>query len=137
MGLLTTEQVEPVRQEADSTGEGILDTLITKNVIKPADVAQARAAHAGVEFVKLSDLKLTDEVIKAVPRHIAKRYSVVPILKDENGIKIAIADPSDLDTIDSLRHSLGLQVEMAVASPDDIESALGKYYGAKDDSVSK
>src|SRR5262249_9591345 len=99
--------------------------------------AQARAAHAGVEFVKLTELRIADDVIKAVPRHIAKRYNVVPILKDENGIKIAISDPSDLDTIDSLQHSLGLQVEMAVASPDDIESALGKYYGAKDDSVSK
>jgi general secretion pathway protein E/type IV pilus assembly protein PilB len=77
-------------------------------------------------------------VIKAVPRHIAKRYNVIPIFKDENGIKVAIADPSDLDTIDSLQHSLGVsQVEMAVASPDDIESALGRYYGAKDDSVSK
>lgn len=137
MGLLTNEQIDPVRQEADSSGEGILDTLISKNVIRPADVAMARAAHAGVEFVKLSDLKLGDDVIKAVPRHIAKRYNVIPILKDENGIKVAIADPSDLDTIDSLTHSLGVQVEMAVASPDDIEGALGRYYGAKDDSVSK
>src|ERR1051325_1641565 len=137
MGLLTNEQVDPVRQEADSTGEGIVDTLIAKNVIRPADVAQARAAHANVEFVKLSELRIGDEVIKAVPRHIAKRYNVIPILKDENGIKVAIADPSDLDTIDSLTHSLGLPVEMAVASPDDIESALGRYYGAKDDSVSK
>ena len=137
MGLLTSEQVDPVRQEADTTGEGVIDTLIAKKVLRPADVAQARAGHAGVEFVKLSDLRLGDDVIKAVPRHIAKRYNVVPILKDDNGIKVAISDPSDLDTIDSLQHSLGLQVEMAVASPDDIESALGKYYGAKDDSVSK
>jgi type IV pilus assembly protein PilB len=137
MGLLTNEQIDPVRQEADSSGEGILDTLISKNVIRAADVAMARAAHAGVEFVKLSDLKLGDDVIKAVPRHVAKRYNVVPILKDENGIKVAIADPSDLDTIDSLTHTLGMQVEMAVASPDDIEAALGRYYGAKDDSVSK
>src|SRR4051812_43052126 len=83
MGLLTAEQLEPVRQEADSTGEGLVDTLVAKNVLRVADVAQARAAHAGVEFVKLSDLRLTDDVIKAVPRHIAKRYNVVPILKDE------------------------------------------------------
>jgi general secretion pathway protein E/type IV pilus assembly protein PilB len=137
MGLLNKEQVDTARNEADSTGEGIVDTLIAKNVLRPADVAQARAAHAGTEFVKLSELRLTDDVIKAVPRHIAKRYNVIPILKDDNGIKVAVTDPSDLDTIDSLQHSLGLQVEIAVASPDDIESALGRYYGAKDDSVSK
>src|SRR5262249_10591637 len=106
-------------------------------LLRPADVARARAAHAGAEFVNIAELRLTDDVIKAVPRHIAKRYNVIPILKDQNGIKVAVTDPSDLDTIDSLQHSLGLQVEIAVASPDDIESALGRYYGAKDDSVSK
>jgi general secretion pathway protein E/type IV pilus assembly protein PilB len=137
MGLLTKEQVDPVRQDADSTGEGIIDTLISRNLLRPADVARARAAHAGAEFVNIGELRLTDDVIKAVPRHIAKRYNVIPILKDQNGIKVAVTDPSDLDTIDSLQHSLGLQVEIAVASPDDIESALGRYYGAKDDSVSK
>jgi type IV pilus assembly protein PilB len=138
MGLLTNEQVEPVRAEADSTGEGVIDTLIAKSKLGPGDVAQARAAYAGVEFVKLGELRIGDDVIKAVPRHIAKRYNVIPIFKDENGIKVALADPSDLDTIDSLQASLGVpQVEMAVASPDDIESALGRYYGAKEDSVSK
>lgn len=137
MGLLTGEQVDSVRAEADSTGEGLVDTLVTKSILKPADVAQARAAHAGVDFVKISDLRLSDDVIKAVPRHIAKRYNVIPVLKDETSIKVALTDPSDLDAIDSLQHSLGLQVEFAVASPDDIESALGRYYGAKDDSVSK
>lgn len=137
MGLLTSEQVDSVRADADSTGEGLIDTLVTRDVIKLAEVAQARAAHAGVDFVKISELRLSDDVIKAVPRHIAKRYNVIPILKDEASVKVALSDPSDLDTIDSLQHSLGLQVEFAVASTDDIESALGRYYGAKDDSVSK
>jgi general secretion pathway protein E/type IV pilus assembly protein PilB len=137
MGLLTKEQVESVRQEADSTGEGLVDTLVKNSVIKPADVARARAAHAGADFVTLSELRLTDDVIKAVPRHIAKRYSVVPISKDEASIRVAMADPSDLDTIDSLQHTLGMQIEVSVASADDIDTALGRYYGAKDDTVGK
>jgi type IV pilus assembly protein PilB len=137
MGLLTNEQLDATRMEADSTGEGVIDTLVTRSLLKPGDVAQARAAHAGAEFVKLSDIKLTDDILKAVPRHIAKRYNAVPILKDENGVKVALADPSDLDAIDGLQHSLGMQVEIAVASPEDIESAIGRYYGAKEDTVSK
>jgi type IV pilus assembly protein PilB len=137
MGVLADEQLEPIRVEADTTGEGVIDTLITRGLLKVADVAQARAAHAGAEFVKLSDLRLTDDILKAVPRHIAKRYNVVPILKDENGVKVAIADPSDLDAIDGLQHSLNMQVEIAVASSEDIETAIGRYYGAKDDTVSK
>jgi len=53
-------------------------------------------------------------------------------------VAIALADPSDIETLDSLRLLLNLDIEPRVAAPDDIEAAIGKYYGAtKEDSVSK
>jgi type IV pilus assembly protein PilB len=137
MGLVTNEQLEPIRAEADSTGEGLVDTLVAKKVLRSADVAQAKAAQFNAEFVNLSDMRLSDEVISAVPRHIAKRFNVVPVYKDGGTVKVAVSDPSDLDTIDGLQHALNLQVEALVASPEDIESAIGRYYGVKDDSVGK
>jgi general secretion pathway protein E/type IV pilus assembly protein PilB len=138
MGLVTEEQLGPVRQEADSTGEGVVDTLVAKKVITSAQVAQAKAAQFGVEFVNLGDMRLTDEVISAIPRHIAKKYSVVPVSKHDGTVTVAISDPSDLDTLDSLKHLLNLDVVPQVASPDDIEEALGRYYGgARENSVDK
>ncbi len=137
MGLVTNEQLDSIRSEADSTGEGVIDTLVAKKVVRAADVAQARAAQAGAEFVNLSDMRLTDDVIKAVPRHIAKRFNVIPVFKDVNGIKIALTDPTDLDTLDGLQHALNTHIDVLVATQDDIEGALARYYGAKDDSVGK
>jgi general secretion pathway protein E/type IV pilus assembly protein PilB len=138
MGLVTEEQLGPVRQEADSTGEGVVDTLITKKVITLAQVAQAKAAQFGVEFVNLGEMRLTDEVISAIPRHIAKKYNVVPVSRHDSTVTVAISDPSDLDTLDSLKHLLNLDVVPQVASPDDIEEALGRYYGgARENSVDK
>ena len=138
MGLVTEDQLSPIREEADSTGEGVVDTLIAKHLITSGNVAQAKAAQFGVEFVNLSEMKLTDEAIGAIPRHIAKKYNVVPLFRHDNAVTVALADPSDLETLDSLRMLLNLDVEPRVAAPDDIESAIGKYYGSRgDDSVSK
>ncbi|MBI4658479.1 MAG: Flp pilus assembly complex ATPase component TadA [Verrucomicrobia bacterium] len=137
MGLVSNEQVEAARIEADSTGEGVVDTLAAKKTVRSADVARARAAQAGAEFVNLGEMRLTDEVIKSVPRHIAKRFNVVPVYKEGDAIKVALSDPSDLDTIDGLQHALNTQVEMLVASPEDIEAAIGQYYGVRDDAVGK
>jgi general secretion pathway protein E/type IV pilus assembly protein PilB len=137
MGFVTEEQLGPVRTEADSTGEGVVDTLVTRKVLTPAQVAQAKAAQFGVEFVNLAEMRLTDDVIQAVPRHIAKKYNVVPLYRHDNSVTVAVSDPSDLDTLDSLRHLLNMEVEPRVASPDDIEEAIAKYYGAREDSVSK
>src|SRR5438093_6754468 len=138
MGLVTDEQLGPIRQEADSTGEGLVDTLVAKKIISARQVAQAKASQFGVEFVNLGEMQLTDDVISAVPRHIAKQYSVVPIYRHDNTVTVALSDPSDLDTLDSLRHLLNIEVEPRVASPDDIEEALGRYYGgARENSVDK
>ena len=138
MGLVTDEQLGPIRQEADSTGEGLVDTLVARKIISAGQVAQAKASQFGVEFVNLGEMRLTDDVISAVPRHIAKKYNVVPVYRHENTVTVALSDPSDLDTLDSIRHLLNMEVEPRVASPEDIEEAIGKYYGgAREDSVSK
>jgi type IV pilus assembly protein PilB len=137
MGLVTNDQLDQVRTEADSTGEGVVDTLITKKLVQAADVARARAAQAGAEFISLGEMKLADDVIKSVPRHVAKRFNVIPVFKDENGIKVAVTDPTDLDTLDGLQHALNTHVDILVASQEDIEAALARYYGARDDSVGK
>jgi len=137
MGLVTAEQVNSVREESSSTGEGIVDLLVSHKIIRPADVGQAKAAHFGYEFVNLGELRLTDDVIAAVPRHIAKRYKAVPVSKHDNTIAIALADPSDLDTIDNLQRLIQGEVELRVATDEDIENALARYYGASEDTVGK
>ena len=137
MGLVSNEQLASAREEAASKGEGVVDTLVAKKFTRPADVAQAKAAHFGVELVNLNDYKLSDEVLAAVPRHIAKRYRAIPVFKTGETVAIAVADPSDLDTIDALQRLVSGVVELRVATDQDIDAALNKYYGGAEDNVSK
>ena len=141
MGLLMSSDIENARAEADSTGEGVIDTLVKQGVIASSQVATAKAAQLGVEFIPLGEMKIADDAIAAVPRHVAKRFNVVPVFKTETGVIVALADPSDLDALDGLAHAINMDVEARVATPEDIEAALSKYYGgggsARDDSVSK
>ncbi len=136
MGLVTAEQLRPLREEADAKSEGLVDLLLTRKLITTADVAQAKANHFGYEYVSISALRVPDDVIAAVPRHVAKRYRVVPISKHENSVVVALSDPSDLDAIDSLQRMINADLELRVASDDEIDAALNKYYGAADESVS-
>jgi type IV pilus assembly protein PilB len=138
MGLVSNTDVASMRTEADSTGQGVVDLLLARSLIKPADVTRAKAAQFGAEVVDLNEIRLTDEVISAVPRHIAKRYKVIPIYRNNGSVTVALSDPADLDTIDSLHHLLNQEIEVKVAPEADIEAAIERYYGgAKDDSVGK
>ena len=137
LGYLTHEQVEQVQPDALASGEGVVDLLITQKVLAPSAVLQAKASHFGAELVTLSELRLADDVIAAVPRHIAKRYRAVPVSKHGNTLSIALSDPSDLNTIDTLNHLLNLDLAVCVSADEDIDAALNKYYGGADDEVGK
>jgi type IV pilus assembly protein PilB len=129
LGFVTAPQVQALRTEANSAGVGVVDLMLANKIIRPADVTQAKAAHFGAEVVNLSEIAIADDVIATVPRHIAKKYRVVPVFKHGNALTIALADPSDLDTIDSLNHLLRMEIVHQVASEAEIETALNKYYG--------
>jgi general secretion pathway protein E/type IV pilus assembly protein PilB len=131
LGFVTPEQVAHAQQEAGASGVGVVDLMLANKIIRQADVTQAKAAHFGAEVVSLGNLKIEDEVIAAVPRHIARKYRVIPVYKHENTLTVAIADPSDLATIDSLTHLLSAEIVSQVTSDEEIEAALSKYYGGQ------
>src|SRR2546426_1752332 len=131
LGFVSPEQVANLRREAEAAGVGVVDLMLANKLILPAQVTQAMAAHFGAEFVNLGEVKISDEVIATIPRHVARKYRVVPVFKHENTLTVALADPSDLDTIDSLNHLLRLEINLQVASEADIEAALAKYYAER------
>jgi len=135
LGFLTKQQVDAAQVEADAAAEGVIDTLLKKRLIRVADVTTAKAAHFGVEMISLAEMRIADDVLSAVPRHIAKRYKVVPVYIHDHSVVIALSDPSDLSTLDSLHHVLHKEIEMRVASEDEIDAALAKFYGGDDESV--
>ncbi len=129
LGFTNAEVVAKAREEANAAGVGVVDLLVANKVIRPADVTQAKAAQFGAEVVNLSGMKIEDDVISIVPRDVAKKYRVIPVFRTQDKVAVAIADPSDLNTIDSLTHLLHAEIELRVASEPDIEQALNKYYG--------
>ena len=131
LGFTDAEQVARAREEASAAGVGVVDLLVANKVIRPGDVTQAKSAQFGAEVVHLANLRIDDEVIAMVPREIARKYRIVPVFKNEGKVAVAIADPSDLNTIDSLTHLLRAEVEIRVASEPEIEAALSKYYGTE------
>ncbi len=136
MGLLTHEQVDAGRAEAEVNGEGVLDTMVKGGSLDPAMVTMAKATYFGVEAVNLGEQRLGDDIINLVPRHVAKRFNAVPVGQNDSGaVIVALADPADIDAVDGLRHALNKEIELRVTSTQDIEASIGRYYGgsSKDD----
>lgn len=87
-----------------------------------------KAAHFGAEAVQLANLKIIPEVLAVIPGDIARRHQVIPISATPTNATIALADPSDLATIDALASLLKRELTIVVATPSDIHAALHIFY---------
>jgi general secretion pathway protein E/type IV pilus assembly protein PilB len=135
VGLITHEDLQKAKEMAASNHTGVVKSLIQMGRVTQMDVSKALASQFGMDTINLSEYRVPEDIIALVPRPVARRYKIVPISKHDNTLTVAIGDPMDVDTVDSLRYVLKMNVEAVVASPDDIDNSLTRYYGTTEDTV--
>jgi general secretion pathway protein E/type IV pilus assembly protein PilB len=86
-----------------------------------------------MEWIDLSTKIIPPEVINLIRADDAQRFKVIPVGHGESGLIVAVGDPLDIDTIDSLSFLLQREIELVCASPEEIRQALIKYYGTADE----
>ncbi|MFZ1221337.1 MAG: ATPase, T2SS/T4P/T4SS family [Chthoniobacterales bacterium] len=131
-GLVTRSQIETARSKLNGTG-GAIDLLIKEGVVSEADVSRSLAAQTQMGWVDLSTRVIPPEIIKQIRAEDARRFKMIPVGFGESGLIVAVSDPLDIDTIDSLGFLLHREIEVVCASPEQIRLALIKYYGGASD----
>src|SRR5438552_2941345 len=86
-----------------------------------------------MDWIDISSMVIPPEVIKQIRAEDARRFKVIPVGVGETALIVAVSDPLDIDTIDSLSFLLQREIELVCASPDEIRQALIKYYGTADE----
>jgi type II secretion system protein E len=131
-GLVTRSQIEKARAKLNGT-TNVVAVLVKDGAISEADVSRSLAAQAHMDWVDLSTKIIPPEVIKQIRGEDARRFKVIPVGFGETGLIVAVSDPLDIDTIDSLSFLLQREIELVCASPEKIRQALIKYYGTADE----
>ncbi len=131
-GLVTRAQIESAKSKRNGSG-AIVDTLVQDGAVSDTDVSRALAAQAHMDWVDLSAKLIPPEVIKQIRAEDARRFKVIPLGLGESGLIVAVSDPLDIDTIDSLSFVLQREIELVCTSPEKIRQALIKYYGTAEE----
>ena len=132
--LITKSQL--TRAKADRKGDdSVIEVLIHQGAVTDEDVSRSLASHAAMDFVDLTQITVAEDVIQMVTKDLAKRFKVVPIAESETGLMLAVGDPLNFDTFDSLHHLLQRDLEFVCATPAAIHAAYLKYYGSAEDQL--
>ncbi len=91
--------------------------------------AELPAGQLGLDTVDVAAVAIPAEVLALVPRHLAERHGLIPIALRGKMLRVAASDPLEVEGIDILRHQLGLDIEVCLASVEQIARSIGENYG--------
>ena len=87
----------------------------------------------GLPSILLAGLKISAEVLTALPRSFVLEHNVMPFAHAQGRLRVAISDPLALDIIDGLNYVAGRPVQVELASSADIRAAIAFHYNAAPD----
>ena len=122
--------------DASGASARVLEVLQRQGVLTSRQVAELLAAEFGLPMAPdLANLRVGADVLELVPRAVASRHRVLPLAKENNRLRVAIADPLDTDGTDALGYLVKLPVDCVVATPEDIVAAIDRFYGKDASSI--
>ncbi len=126
-GLISEENFELASKEAQRTSANILDILVSKNYITKDYLNKIISQYLNIPYIDLKGINLSTEILHLLPEDIARTYGAVAIGTNNNKIQVALADPTNLDTIKFLERYLQKQLEIYLTDDDDLQIAFSKY----------
>src|SRR5215475_1129054 len=121
--LLSEDKLNVVRGRAGKAGS-LAKAIVDEGFAASEGVARRLAARHHMPLVDLPLTGVEKAAGELVPLHVLERLVAIPYALDGDTLRVAIADPSDLHAIDELRLASRHQLELAVASRDDILAEL-------------
>jgi type IV pilus assembly protein PilB len=130
-GVVSKDQVIDADNLARSSNPPITlsEALVKTGYANEKEVMKAMAQHHRLEFVDLDGIDIPDNVIELMPESVARENLVLPLAEADSRLKVAISNPSDVDTLEKLRFILNRDVRPALATRSSILESINRMYG--------
>lgn len=135
IGILTEAQAHEVTRISEDKNQAVIKVMEDLGYAHEMEVLNVLANEYGMETFDLSEYKIPQEILNMVDGAVARRHKIVPIMKHDNTLTIAMGDPTALDTLDTLRYVLRTDIDAVISREADIRKTIDRYYGSTEDQV--
>jgi hypothetical protein len=123
-GLVTKDQLDQGLRAQVGGMRRLGSILIGMKVISDENLTDALSEQLRLPVVKVEE-EWRDTVKSVLPRHLCRKYSVIPLsLESNNVLRLAMADPLDRGAVADVEHYTGHVVQPVLARLSDIDRAI-------------
>jgi type IV pilus assembly protein PilB len=138
MGYLDEEKLWNVLEEQKRSGSELLGKVAVRlGLVKEEQVLKALGEQLGMKVIKLSETTIPAELTELVNETMATAFKVVPVSqnKKDKSVTVALAEPQNPATLDSIRQFLQVEVKGVIAAESEVMAAIERLYAGHQESI--
>jgi type IV pilus assembly protein PilB len=138
MGYLDEEKLWNVLEEQKRSGSELLGKVAVRlGLVKEEQVLKALGEQLAMKVIKLSETTIPAELTELVNETMATAFKVVPVSqnKKDKSVTVALAEPQNPATLDSIRQFLQVEVKGVIAAESEVMAAIERLYAGHQESI--
>ena len=127
-GLISQQDLDKAIDVQRDKGGKLSDILVAGGHVNKKTLMSLLSQELGIPTINLSRYKIDPEVLKMIPKKMAKRYKILPISKMGVVLTVAMADPLNVFAMDDIKTFTGYKIGPVITTDKDIDEAIEQYY---------
>ncbi len=126
--MITDTQLQHALQEQKLSGRKLGKTLVDLGYVEENALLSLLSRQLNIPFVELKQFRFDTELVQSLPETSARRYRVIPLREDPDGLLLGMADPTDIFCLDDLQRQLKKNIKPAVVRESELLDVLDVAY---------
>ncbi|PMS55662.1 MSHA biogenesis protein MshE [Vibrio parahaemolyticus] len=128
-GIVSEDQIQQALSAQRSTGQKLGDALIDLGFITEKQMLEFLSQQLGLPLIDLGRAPVDADAVQILPEVHARRLRAMVVARNGDTLRVAMSDPADLFTQESLMNLLGeYNLEFIIASERQLISIFDRYY---------
>ena len=123
-GVITEAQLENALHEQKRNGRRFGEVLVGTGACSEADIAEALAGQLNLRLASFDAEDVDRELLSQLGNAFLRTKVCLPLKSNANEIRLAVADPFDIETTEEIQRSCGLPVSLEVSTHSTIMGLL-------------
>ena len=104
----------------------VVSYLVEHNLAEAREIAISAAKEFGVPLLDLDAIQPDLEIVRLVSEKLLRKHRVLPLVKRGKRLFVAVADPTNLHSLDEVKFATGYSVEAIVVEEDKLSELVDK-----------
>lgn len=126
--LLTPEQLKLALDEQKRSGRKLGRVFIEQGYVTEEEISEALAKQLRIPYINLKYYNIKPELVQKLPETQARRFRAIVLEDNAKGLKIGMADPTDLNAYDEIARIVKNDIEIAVVTETQLLGVIDRVY---------